>query len=129
MRPRLEPTQRVPCRSVSCSCLSSLLDDPFDATRICKRVEQHPWISGASLFVESAELVQRRGGRRHRIRLPKSPREAWFTLELEARLPPATGVHRDGIAPGAQQPSETEVSRQRRGRLSRLIGRPRGRLF
>src|SRR5262245_35967995 len=59
----------------------------------------------------------------------ETPREAWFTLKLEGRLPPATGVHRDGIAPGAQQPSETEVSRQRRGRLSRLIGRPRGRLF
>src|SRR6516162_4414846 len=98
MRPRREPTQRVPCRSVSCSCLSRLLDDPFDATRICKRVEQHPWISGASLFVESAELVQRRGGRRHRIRLPKSPREAWFTLELEARLLP----QRECIAMGSR---------------------------
>src|SRR6266699_5344805 len=61
MPPRLEPTQRVPYRSVSCSCLSRLLDHTFDATRICKSVEQHPWMSGASLFVQSAELVQRRG--------------------------------------------------------------------
>src|SRR5262249_6838043 len=52
--------QRVPCRSVSCSCLSGLLDEPFDATRIYKSAEQRPWMSGASLFVESAELVQRR---------------------------------------------------------------------
>src|SRR5215471_12949373 len=128
MPPRLEPMQRVPCRSVSCSCLSGLLDEPFDATRIYKSAEQRPWMSGASLFVESAELVQRRRAAGSHPP-PTCPREAWFTLELEGRLPPATGEHRDGIAPGAWQPSETEVSRQCRRGLYRLVGRSWGRLF
>src|SRR5262249_14430537 len=97
MPPRLEPIQRVPCRSVSCSCLSRLLDHAFGATRICKSVEQRPWMSGASLFVQSAELVQRRGAAGAHP-LPTCPREAWFTLELEGRLLP----QRECIAMGSR---------------------------
>jgi hypothetical protein len=43
------------------SHLSDLLDDPFDVRRICRGSSKHPSISGSTLFVETAELVQRRG--------------------------------------------------------------------
>src|SRR6266403_1716165 len=97
------------------SHLSHLLDDPFDARRICRGSSKHLSISGSSLFVETAELVQRRGksAASGAVAPPaRSPREAWLTPHLEGRLPATTGVDHDGSAPRAEQTDETGCGRK-----------------
>src|SRR6516164_5778078 len=101
MPPRREPTQRVPCRSVSCSCLSGLLDHAFDATRICTSVEQHPWISGPSLFgivpSENAKVEELRDWKVDDGEIRADPRIAREILEFIEECRVLSVAMTDGI--------------------------------
>src|SRR5262249_20978120 len=113
IEPRIEPTHRVPCRSDSCSCLSRSLDDPFDAARSCKSVEQHPWISSSSLFVQSAELVQRDGtADPHRLPTRRARLGSRWTLRVDC-LP-----QRECIAMGSRLERSSRAKQKSAGNVA-----------
>src|SRR5262249_61882043 len=79
-----------------------------------------PLGTGSRLFVETTGLVQ------HRNRVVAGPARFRATLGPPSRFRihcPTMGVRRHGNAPGAEEPTQPEASRQCRSTLSGFAGR------